>query len=114
MVTLRLAQVCSDAYKLTENPWNDTEEDRNGDGTQEISGTPNTSLPSDWNHRRKRVYSRDDYECQNCGTVGGPRGDSELHAHHVVPRKNGGSDGLNNLTTLCKDCHEAAHGWRSV
>lgn len=46
--------------------------------------------PSDWSTRRKEVYERDDYTCQNCGSKGGPRGNTELHAHHIVPKSKGG------------------------
>ena len=66
--------------------------------------------PSDWDIRRKEVYKRDDYRCQNCGRRGGPYGDSELHAHHVVALSDGGTDKLSNLTTLCEGCHKSIHG----
>ena len=65
--------------------------------------------PSDWERRRKRVYRRDNYECQQCGALGGDRGNCELHAHHIVPKGNGGSHSLSNLTTLCWSCHNAQH-----
>ena len=55
------------------------------------------------------VYRRDDYTCQQCGAKGGPHGDVELHAHHIVPKSQGGSHSLNNLTTLCYSCHNAVH-----
>jgi hypothetical protein len=66
--------------------------------------------PSDWGSRRKEVYRRDDYTCQNCGVLGGPHGDAELHAHHIVPKSKGGTHNTSNLKTLCKDCHDAIHG----
>lgn len=65
--------------------------------------------PSDWNSRRREVYQRDNYTCQNCGNRGGPHGNAELHAHHVVPKKDGGTDKKRNLQTLCRDCHDAIH-----
>lgn len=67
------------------------------------------NYPSDWNQRRKSVYQRDEYECQNCGTKGGPRGNAELHAHHIVPKSSGGTHELSNLQTVCEDCHNAIH-----
>ncbi|WP_311170977.1 HNH endonuclease [Halobellus ordinarius] len=67
------------------------------------------TYPDDWDARRKRVYERDNYTCQNCGTQGGRRGDSELHAHHVRPRSAGGSHDERNLVTLCRDCHNRQH-----
>lgn len=69
----------------------------------------NDRYPSDWDSRRKKVYRRDDYKCQNCGDEGGPNGDIELHAHHIVPKSEGGSDNLSNLATLCYECHNAVH-----
>lgn len=66
--------------------------------------------PLDWNSRRKKVYRRDGYECQNCGAIGGKKGNAELHAHHVVPKSKGGSHDTSNLVTVCKECHNAVHG----
>jgi hypothetical protein len=66
--------------------------------------------PSDWDSRRKEVYERDDYTCQNCGAKGGPKGGAELHAHHVVPKANGGTHEISNLQTVCSECHKAVHG----
>jgi|GEM_PF-6300205 len=68
------------------------------------------SYPSDWDTRRRKVYRRDGFQCQNCGAKGGPRGNVELHAHHVVPKSKGGTHRLRNLTTVCKACHQAIHG----
>lgn len=68
------------------------------------------NYPSDWASRRKQVYRRDNYTCQNCGAKGGPKGGVELHAHHVVPVSKGGSHKVSNLTTVCKECHDAIHG----
>lgn len=65
--------------------------------------------PSNWNSIRNKVYQRDRYECQNCGAKGGPKGNAELHAHHIVPLSDGGSNKTSNLQTLCKDCHDAIH-----
>lgn len=66
--------------------------------------------PSDWDSRRKKVYKRDNYTCQNCGRKGRKRGPAELHAHHIVPKSSGGTHQLSNLQTLCSDCHNAIHG----
>ena len=66
--------------------------------------------PSDWNSRRKEVYRRDDYLCQNCGSKGGSDGEAELHAHHIVPKSRGGTHELSNLQTVCSRCHNAIHG----
>ena len=73
------------------------------------TGWQSNGYPSDWDRRRKRAYRRDNYECEVCGARGGPRGNAELHAHHIIPKSNGGSNSLNNLTTLCHYCHNLQH-----
>ena len=35
--------------------------------------------------------------------------EGETHLHHIVPRKQGGPDTLNNLIELCLACHAKAH-----
>lgn len=52
------------------------------------------------------VLTRDDYTCQNCK---GSTKDCRLEVHHIVFRRNGGSDNEKNLITLCKTCHDALH-----
>lgn len=68
-----------------------------------------SKYPSDWQQRRKKVYQRDGYECQNCGAKGGSKGDVQIHAHHIVPISSGGTHKLSNLKTVCQDCHTAIH-----
>ena len=73
-----------------------------------------SEYPSRWNTLRDIVYRRDNYRCANCGEKGGPYGNAELHAHHIVPKSAGGRDITNkdNLVTLCGECHNFAHGGR--
>ena len=42
-------------------------------------------------------------KCGNCRT------ESNLHLHHVVPISLGGTNNIENLSILCKDCHSKAH-----
>lgn len=66
--------------------------------------------PYDWDERRKKVYDRDNYTCQNCGAQGGGQyGNAELHAHHIVPKSKGGTHEVSNLKTICNECHSAIH-----
>lgn len=65
--------------------------------------------PSDWNTRRRRVYERDNYTCQNCGRDTRSIAGTSLHAHHIVPISKGGSHRTSNLVALCEDCHNAIH-----
>lgn len=72
----------------------------------------NGKYPPDWEQRRVKTLKRDNWQCQRCGRKSGPhKGDSgmELHVHHSTPISDGGSNILNNLTTLCKQCHDEIH-----
>lgn len=68
-----------------------------------------TNYPDDWDTRRRQVYQRDQYKCGNCQSEGGPYGNTEVHAHHIVPKSEGGADRFSNLITLCADCHARVH-----
>jgi CO dehydrogenase/acetyl-CoA synthase alpha subunit len=52
---------------------------------------------------RKEALRRDNYECIECGK------NENLNVHHVIPISEGGEDSLNNVITLCIDCHIEAH-----
>ena len=58
-----------------------------------------------WNTREYILY-RDNHTCQHCK---GKSNDVILEVHHIIPRKEGGSDRPDNLLTLCKTCHENHH-----
>ncbi len=49
------------------------------------------------------VKARDNYTCWACGAH------EPLHVHHIVQRKDGGSDRPANLITLCEKCHTNHH-----
>jgi 5-methylcytosine-specific restriction endonuclease McrA/transposase len=58
-----------------------------------------------WDEVRHKVYRRDDLTCQDCGAT-----DTMLHAHHLTPVNDGGDKyNMENLVTLCKDCHFTVH-----
>ena len=50
------------------------------------------------------IQRRDNYMCQRCGATGAP-----LYVHHIVPRRRGGTNDLDNIVTLCHPCHCEAH-----
>ena len=50
------------------------------------------------------VLNRDTYSCQICGAK-----DTRLEIHHIQFRSQGGSDTMDNLVTLCKNCHGKVH-----
>jgi hypothetical protein len=52
------------------------------------------------------VLNRDSYTCQYCK---GKFKDKRLEVHHIVFRRDSGSDEENNLICLCKTCHDGLH-----
>lgn len=53
-----------------------------------------------WKITRQVVLTRDDRRCTNCGRAG------KLEVHHIVPLSQGGAPyDLDNLRSLCRDCH---------
>jgi len=80
-------------------------------------GLPMTgdNYPDDWRIRREKVLDRDGYECIGCGMSDREckeENDCGLHAHHIVPLSENGGNGLDNLISLCPDCHLATHSER--
>lgn len=53
---------------------------------------------------REKVFERDNYTCQYCGTTDGP-----FQADHVYPESRGGETTINNLTTACSRCNRKKH-----
>lgn len=51
---------------------------------------------------RSKVLERDGKECLRCGSA------SNLEVHHIIPVSRGGSDEIDNLATLCSECHKDA------
>lgn len=57
-----------------------------------------------YGNSKAACFNRDNYTCQYCKTKKGT-----MNAHHIIYRRNGGSDDLENLITLCENCHETLH-----
>lgn len=51
----------------------------------------------------RACFVRDGWKCRHCSNR------LALHPHHVVYKSHRGSDILNNLLTLCWQCHSAHH-----
>ena len=58
-----------------------------------------------WKELRDTVVERDNGRCTKCGHKG------QLQAHHVTYERLFNEE-INDLVTLCKHCHEEAHGIR--
>ena len=55
--------------------------------------------------KRYFVFARDNYTCQVCGKSK----DKILRTHHIIYKSNGGTDRVDNLITVCTDCHTSAN-----
>jgi len=60
-----------------------------------------------WQAIRVLVLQRDNYQCVECGKKDeyGERRNL-LDVHHVIPKIEGGTNDLENLMTLCPECHK--------
>jgi hypothetical protein len=55
---------------------------------------------------KKNVLKRDQYTCKKCGET--DETGNILHVHHIVPLCFGGKDEMENMITLCGNCHRYA------
>jgi 5-methylcytosine-specific restriction endonuclease McrA len=60
----------------------------------------------EWDVLRKAALRRDGYMCQGCSHDG-----IALDVHHIVPINRGGNNWLQNLISLCRQCHKRIHAW---
>lgn len=56
-----------------------------------------------WQRKRLEILNRDEFKCTDCGDE-----ETELHIHHLEyeNKNNPWEVDSDNLTTLCKNCHE--------
>lgn len=52
---------------------------------------------------RPTVLTRDEYKCVLCGSA------DRVNVHHINERSKGGGNDLDNLITLCHNCHKDEH-----
>lgn len=55
-----------------------------------------------WQKRRLQVLARDEYQCSICFKQF-PK--SDLKVQHLIPRRLGGLNSINNLSAMCSKCH---------
>lgn len=64
----------------------------------------------DWAPVRDEVLARDENKCVMCSFPDGfERRSRTLHVHHITPLKEGGTNKVENLATLCNICHREEH-----
>jgi 5-methylcytosine-specific restriction endonuclease McrA len=54
---------------------------------------------------RNRVRQRAGYRCEYCGLREDQSPLAALHVEHILPRKHGGTDDIDNLALACIDCN---------
>jgi RNA-directed DNA polymerase len=60
---------------------------------------------AEWAEVRLAVLARDNYRCTQCGSP------DNLHVHHCRARRHGGTNQMDNLQTLCEQCHARTQTW---
>lgn len=78
-------------------------------GEDHHNHSPDTVYPTfyhtpRWRRVRKYTLRRDGHACRTCGS------DEKLHVHHITPVSKGGTKfDMENLLTVCEDCHYAIY-----
>lgn len=55
---------------------------------------------------RHQVFQRDGYRCRECGAS---KDETSLEIDHIVPVAKGGTNDIDNLQTLCRECNRMKH-----
>lgn len=56
-----------------------------------------------WEAIRLKVLLRDNWQCRQCSRICSL--DKEAHCDHIVPKRAGGNDTMDNLQCLCASCN---------
>lgn len=65
-----------------------------------------TGQQKDFYNTKAFVLSRDKHTCQKCKLS---KTGTKLNIHHIIFRRNEGTDSPDNLITLCENCHNKLH-----
>lgn len=57
----------------------------------------------EWKRARRERLDMDGWRCQGCRRAG------RLEVHHLHSMRDGGNHALENLVSLCRQCHMNAH-----
>jgi len=63
----------------------------------------------EWERAREQALKRDQYRCQHCRKTAAHRWNLDFQVHHIRPVAKGGTHDLENLATLCNNCHRQLH-----
>ncbi len=72
--------------------------------------------PLEKEDKRRAVYERDHHQCVVCHrwVIWEDGFWNSMHLDHIKPRGSGGTWGLENLQTLCPQCHDLKHHPKAV
>ena len=72
-----------------------------------ISNQDNVDCEKDYYNKKYFIFARDEYTCQVC-----KKKNKQLRIHHILYKSKGGTNRIDNLITVCKECHssENHHG----
>lgn len=91
------ASIEDGSFRYTANGY--THEDGDSPVVLQRENRRSISVPT---KMRSEVLARDNSECLRCGAS------ENLEVHHIVPVSRGGAHEIENLATLCSDCHNDA------
>lgn len=85
-------------------PKNKTENTRKNQNKQKSNSSKNSGKRSRYIPTSVRVdiLKRDNFKCKFCGRT---PPEVELEVDHIIPFSKGGSNSIDNLQTLCRDCN---------
>ena len=72
-------------------------------GNQLSTRTGRQPIPRQLRHQ---VFQRDGYRCRECGAS---KDETSLEIDHIVPVAKGGTNDIDNLQTLCRECNRMKH-----
>ena len=61
---------------------------------------------TNWLIIKEEVFEKYGRKCVNCGTT------ENIDVHHKIPLSEGGTNSLENLVPLCRNCHEELHRFK--
>lgn len=61
------------------------------------------SRSSEHGKAQKKGKERDGYTCQICGSH------DDVEGHHMIDYQYGGAADVDNIITLCRECHKKVH-----
>jgi RNA-directed DNA polymerase len=84
-------------FEANTRPYYNTPDDTLSPNERPLLGRNGNYSPA-YETLKRKAHLRDGYRCQRCGRL---KPASQVEAHHKVPKL----DTLENLMTLCRDCH---------